>query len=374
MFRIALCSTLLLAFASINAQAPLNAQFNDSLPFLKLDNKSLHLFGDPDANNVFLGIKNQKTNGSDFRIISTGGSSPFGPGKLLFTEVSGLNAEIALAIDSSGSLCNCVNPDPSALLELRGTTGGLLLPRMNSTQRNNIPDPSEGLVVFDKTLDHFVGRTLDTLWRVMDPWLHTGASVFNDTIMFQKVGINTSEPATELDVNGQITSSALAGPGEHLLYADEFGRIKYWNDTMLNFQPFSALEFIPNGGTMEKTFESNQIGVKLEEGAGSLFLPLNIPIGVWNDTMMVAFTDNSSSNLTIEVIGYPHDGSSTAETFMSYTSSGSASGIRITKQAILTTNENLTEYAFYLKISSGNWQTGQLAVHSGYLQSTPVFE
>ena len=40
------------------------------------------------------------------------------------------------------------NPDPSAVLEVKSTTQGLLLPRMTADQRDNIADPAQGLVVY----------------------------------------------------------------------------------------------------------------------------------------------------------------------------------------------------------------------------------
>jgi len=39
-------------------------------------------------------------------------------------------------------------PAPSATLEIKSTTGGLLLPRMTAAQRNAIPSPTNGLLVF----------------------------------------------------------------------------------------------------------------------------------------------------------------------------------------------------------------------------------
>jgi hypothetical protein len=40
------------------------------------------------------------------------------------------------------------NPEPSAVLELKSTTQGLLLPRMTISQRDNIINPAQGLVIF----------------------------------------------------------------------------------------------------------------------------------------------------------------------------------------------------------------------------------
>lgn len=42
-----------------------------------------------------------------------------------------------------------LNPDPSALLHLQSNDKGILIPRLDSTQRNNIATPAEGLLVFD---------------------------------------------------------------------------------------------------------------------------------------------------------------------------------------------------------------------------------
>lgn len=41
-----------------------------------------------------------------------------------------------------------LNPNPSALLEIKSTNKGLLIPRMNSTQRNAIPSPATGLLIY----------------------------------------------------------------------------------------------------------------------------------------------------------------------------------------------------------------------------------
>ncbi|MCX7697569.1 MAG: fibronectin type III domain-containing protein [Bacteroidales bacterium] len=42
-------------------------------------------------------------------------------------------------------------PDPSAILELRSTTGGLLIPRMTTAQRNAITSPAHALLIYNTT-------------------------------------------------------------------------------------------------------------------------------------------------------------------------------------------------------------------------------
>lgn len=42
-----------------------------------------------------------------------------------------------------------VTPDPSAILDVESTTAGLLMPRMTTTQRDNITSPQEGLFIYN---------------------------------------------------------------------------------------------------------------------------------------------------------------------------------------------------------------------------------
>jgi len=46
-------------------------------------------------------------------------------------------------------------PDPSAALDISSTSAGLLIPRMTSAQRDQIPNPATGLLVFNTTTGNF---------------------------------------------------------------------------------------------------------------------------------------------------------------------------------------------------------------------------
>lgn len=48
-----------------------------------------------------------------------------------------------------------LNPDPSAILEVRSTDKGVLLPRLSSAQKNGIVNPAQGLFVFDTDSESF---------------------------------------------------------------------------------------------------------------------------------------------------------------------------------------------------------------------------
>lgn len=63
----------------------------------------------------------------------------------------------SIAINSDGSA-----PDSSAMLDVKSTEKGVLIPRMSSSQRNLIPNPARGLLVFDET--------------TLSVWFYSGAS------------------------------------------------------------------------------------------------------------------------------------------------------------------------------------------------------
>ncbi len=54
------------------------------------------------------------------------------------------------------------NSDPSALLQLNSTAQGILLPSLSSSQRQNISNPANGLMVFD--------NTTGTFWYYFNAW------------------------------------------------------------------------------------------------------------------------------------------------------------------------------------------------------------
>src|SRR6267378_3875347 len=46
-------------------------------------------------------------------------------------------------------------PDPAAKLEVQSTTSGVLIPRLTTIQKNAIPSPPAGLMVFDNSANQF---------------------------------------------------------------------------------------------------------------------------------------------------------------------------------------------------------------------------
>jgi hypothetical protein len=63
----------------------------------------------------------------------------------------------AMRIDSSGQV-GIGTTSPSAPLEVTSTTGGVIMPRMTTTQMNAISSPTDGEMIYNTTANKFYGR------------------------------------------------------------------------------------------------------------------------------------------------------------------------------------------------------------------------
>lgn len=108
---------------------------------------------------------------------------------LLFTLI------ILLAVTGNGQNIaineNGAEPDTSAMLDISSTTKGLLVPRMTKTEKNAIPLPGTGLLVFQTAPDSVGFHYYDgTNWRWLaaannkEGWLTTGNTGTDTTINF----------------------------------------------------------------------------------------------------------------------------------------------------------------------------------------------
>src|SRR5947208_1024975 len=59
-------------------------------------------------------------------------------------------AQSSVSINTDGS-----SPAPSAILDVKSTDKGILVPRMTTTQRTAIASPANGLLVYDNTTVSF---------------------------------------------------------------------------------------------------------------------------------------------------------------------------------------------------------------------------
>lgn len=121
---------------------------------------------------------------------------------------------------------NNSNPDDNAVLDLKATDKGLLIPRLTTVQRAGMSSVkfSQGMMVYDTDLDIlFVGYGAgvnSTKWYAMNPWKTEyksnppGTAVNMTTMTDTKsthgnVGIGVPSPAEKLDVAGSVKATGL---------------------------------------------------------------------------------------------------------------------------------------------------------------------
>jgi len=99
-------------------------------------------------------------------------------------------------------------PNSKALLDISGTTKGVLLPRMTTSQRFDITTPPNGLVVYDTDkagFYHYDGLN----WKALlnsDFWMRHIISRGRIANINNNVGIGLSAPTDWLDIDGNIRS------------------------------------------------------------------------------------------------------------------------------------------------------------------------
>lgn len=97
-------------------------------------------------------------------------------------------------------------PDPSAALEVKSTAAGILVPKMTQVQRDAIPSPAIGLMIFQTNNTPGFYYYTGTAWTPFtgdDDWTIAGPNIYNANP--GKVGVGTTTPSAPFHVKGTTT-------------------------------------------------------------------------------------------------------------------------------------------------------------------------
>ena len=109
--------------------------------------------------------------------------------------LSAFSSFAQVAINTDGS-----SPDPSAMLDVKSDTAGILIPRMTAAQRDAINNPAEGLLVYVTTDSSFYFYR-NSQWSIISSdtavWHTSGNKIYT---LSHDVGIGTSTPSGKLEL------------------------------------------------------------------------------------------------------------------------------------------------------------------------------
>ena len=134
-------------------------------------------------------------------------------------------------------------PDPSAILDVKSNTKGILLPRTSTTSRNAIVNPAKGLMLYDTTLSAFWYHN-GSAWAQLSGgatnyWTANGSNIFKNNNA--NVGIGTSTPIYPITVQTQSGQFGLAHTDGNVTLASYIGTFQGalggWLGTLSN-HPF----------------------------------------------------------------------------------------------------------------------------------------
>lgn len=144
--------------------------------------------------------------------------------------ISTLSITAQVAVTPDGA-----NADPSAMLDVKSTDKGMLVPRMSAAERDLIGSPATGLLVFvtdDANFYFFDGAAWKQFSGGPDSdWVVTGNNMV--TAVSGNVGIGNPNPSSKLDVAGTVNGTNFTGNGNTLTFGNSS-----------NMQPTLAISYI----------------------------------------------------------------------------------------------------------------------------------
>jgi hypothetical protein len=236
-----------------------------------------------------------------------------------------------VGINSDNSL-----PDASAMLEVKSSTKGVLLPRLSYDQRNAIDTPAEGLMVF--CTDCGVNGTLSVYsnngWRTFSPCVSPAPAPAPNTITPGQIAWNweatsgaigykwgsslSYSSATDLAESTSTTETGILCDSTYTRYLWSYNACGVSDRTTLTQSIAAAIPDIPAAATHEPA--KTAVVWKWHPALGATGYKWNTEdnfstaVNVWTDTSMVETDLPCETSLTRHVWAYNGCGYSTPVT------------------------------------------------------------
>ncbi|MFH1120710.1 MAG: tail fiber domain-containing protein [Bacteroidota bacterium] len=149
---------------------------------------------------------------------------------LLFIMLAiGITAYTQVAINTDASA-----PDNSAMLDVKSTNRGMLVPRMTTAQRTAIASPASGLLVFDNTTRSFwfysAGSWVELADQSSQQWTPYGSSI---SYISGNVGVGDTTPVASFTV-GHGDKFQVSGTDGDVIFTDDNASIRFPVTTIPN--------------------------------------------------------------------------------------------------------------------------------------------
>lgn len=157
---------------------------------------------------------------------------------LIFISLIALSSHVSFSqsvgINTDGSA-----PDPSAQLDIKSTSKGLLIPRMTTAERTGVANPAVGLLVYDNETASFwyyktIGWTELITGSGAGYWSANGTHIYNNNT--GNVGIGTTNPTVKLTIQTPINTTGWThiGGADSIIVSEGIGGVSAAMGTITN--------------------------------------------------------------------------------------------------------------------------------------------
>ncbi|MBN2175442.1 MAG: tail fiber domain-containing protein [Bacteroidales bacterium] len=232
---------------------------------------------------------------------------------------SSLNAQ-GIAINNDNS-----SPDPSAMLDVKATNKGMLIPRMSQAQRNAIASPATGLIIYQTDggpgLFYNAGTPAIPAWSLVGnnagQWQNNGSSIYYN---LGNVGIGTATTDATLSL-ANTSLGGIATPGSFQIgQSDTYNLVCDFNEVQARYNG--------TGSTLFLQYWGGDISACASGGTASFFGPVSMYSNL-NASGRIGIKSIPSYDLHINSTDYtaayivsPYNGGTTANVIASGTTAG----------------------------------------------------